>query len=278
MGLRPAIITIIFAAQTLAQAPCYNLGVATPLPSKYVKCANSDMCCRTNDASADTCPQSADLRGLCISQNQDIWRESCTDQKWQSEGCLKLCMDVYVGSDGVSTNRSQTDYRLTRCVDDGSLCCGAPGSDEAGDCCKAKRGVFLDNLKIVSAKPPSASSSQTRLSITRETITSTNSRSTAQSTTQPPTQTPAPSSGSDTNVGAIAGGVVGGVAGILAFVLAGWLLRRHKKGKINHETEPARTDMDPQKKHELFVQSPQAELPGEYVNPVELEATAKHQG
>ena len=52
------------------------------------------MCCaiRRDGGSADICEKN----GLCgnplIDQN-DFWRESCTDQSWQSESCLKLCVN-----------------------------------------------------------------------------------------------------------------------------------------------------------------------------------------
>ena len=52
------------------------------------------MCCavRRDGGSADECEKN----GLCsnpLIDANDFWRESCTDRSWQSESCLKLCID-----------------------------------------------------------------------------------------------------------------------------------------------------------------------------------------
>jgi hypothetical protein len=97
MVFRIAVLTAIFAAQILAQREtgnCYNLGISTPRVSNYTQCGTSNMCCRKNDTRADSCA-TGDLLGLCVSDNQEIWRESCTEQRWDQGGCVKLCMDTY---------------------------------------------------------------------------------------------------------------------------------------------------------------------------------------
>lgn len=143
-----AILTISLAAQALAQSPCYNLGVSAPVRTTYVQCPNSTMCCRTNHdpATVDTCAPSGELGGLCISKYQEIWRESCTDETWESGGCVKLCMRTFgmknpetcrkkikltytsINEGNETINRANDDYRITRCSGDDSVCCGPPGS------------------------------------------------------------------------------------------------------------------------------------------------------
>src|SRR5437773_4140804 len=69
---------------------CYHPD-GSAAPSKYAPCNAGvhSMCCRTNDGGPDICRPD----GLCQStlDSSFIWRESCTDQSWQSPGCLKLC-------------------------------------------------------------------------------------------------------------------------------------------------------------------------------------------
>jgi hypothetical protein len=88
---------VILVAQAFAQEACYRMGTSAPIqmPIKYVKCPGSNMCCRTNDDSADTCITEGSLKGLCRSHDLDLWRESCTDQRWKSDECVKLCLDPY---------------------------------------------------------------------------------------------------------------------------------------------------------------------------------------
>lgn len=148
-------------ALALAQTPCYNYNDSMPVAAKYQKCGNSNMCCCTNDDNADTCAQSEQVRGLCITEAQEIWRGCCTDKDWNSEGCIKLCMGIYgvsiwakeqktrilansipVGDDSQMFYQAKRNYRVTRCLEDGSLCRGSPESREVIECCKARRGVF----------------------------------------------------------------------------------------------------------------------------------------
>lgn len=56
----------------------------------YEACGDSkshSMCCRKNDNSPDFCRSD----GLCINGDQ-LWRESCTDPKWESPACIQLCV------------------------------------------------------------------------------------------------------------------------------------------------------------------------------------------
>jgi hypothetical protein len=159
------------------------------------------------------------------------------------------------------------DYRITRCVADGSLCCGAPGSDEAGECCNAKRGVFLDGLKVVNTKPSGGVSSQI-LSATSGTSSATSS----------PSSTAAASSGSKSNTGAIVGGVVGGIGGIAVIAVVAWLLLRRRKQQL-HVAEVSGEQHYPAEKYRLQGELPgdnhryEAELHGGNVAPVEMDGS-----
>jgi hypothetical protein len=182
----------------------------------------------------------------------------------------KLTIVSIVDENNATINRADTDYRLTRCLVDGSLCCGAPGSKEAGDCCNAGKGVFLDNLKIVSTKPASQSTSVSS---------STTPSASASSST-------APSQGSTSNTGAIAGGVVAGVAGITIIALAVWLLMRRRKrnatvdNPYQHQQDVVyvqdkyRYDDEP---HGELPAEHARELPAENTTPVEMEARVRRE-
>jgi hypothetical protein len=162
------------------------------------------------------------------------------------------------------------DYRITRCVADGSLCCGAPGSDEAGECCNAKRGVFLDNLKVVNTKPTAGTSSQ---------ILSTTSASS--SATSSPSGTPAASSDSRSNTGAIVGGVVGGIGGIAVIAAVAWFLLRRRKQQSNVAELSNDYPLVPNEKYRLQQELPgdnqhyDAELHGTGVGPVEMDGSTR---
>ncbi|EAT91448.1 hypothetical protein HBI56_014260 [Parastagonospora nodorum] len=232
---RTICIFVAFAAQTLAQDQCWTKGVTAPTaaPNAYQKCPNSNMCCRTNADDGDRCATSADRAGLCISKNFDIWRESCTDKQWRDGNCLQLCTDPYVRDNGSTLNRSESDWLITPC-EDGSLCCGIRGSEEYGDCCRANKGVWLDNFKILSTKPAYGSLSS----------------GFASPTGCPSSSTPRQCSSSN-NTGAIVGGVVGGVGGIVAIVLGLWLLLRHRKPNRGARSELQDTGVVPTEKYAM---------------------------
>jgi hypothetical protein len=52
------------------------------------------MCCRTNDTNADTCATEPNLLGLCMTKDEDFWRESCTDKQWKDDQCVQLCLNT----------------------------------------------------------------------------------------------------------------------------------------------------------------------------------------
>ena len=132
-------------------------------------------------------------------------------------------------------SRAESDYLVTQC-DDGSLCCGSRGSPEFGECCRENRGVWLDNLKVVSTKPDTGSTSSMA------------SDQPAPSATVPPKPANASSSRTAIIVGVVAG-VLGGIAGITGCALLIWLLRRHKKRRISKVAEMENT---PVAQHEKF--------------------------
>ena len=90
MGLHTLILLLLTAAIGWAQT-CYRPG-GSAADYRYVPCnaGKQSMCCRTND---DNIPDICRPDRLCQAtyQYDIIWRESCTDQSWQSPGCLKLC-------------------------------------------------------------------------------------------------------------------------------------------------------------------------------------------
>ncbi|KAM3087765.1 hypothetical protein ACMFMG_001838 [Clarireedia jacksonii] len=89
------------------------------------------MCCHLGFANngGDQCG-SGSTYGLCGVTGTQLWRESCTDQTWQSPVCLKLCLGV-------------NDTAITACPD-GSYCCGK----NAKDCCDAGQGKFIVNNQV----------------------------------------------------------------------------------------------------------------------------------
>ncbi|KAF2114240.1 hypothetical protein BDV96DRAFT_600957 [Lophiotrema nucula] len=255
--------TIIFTLFYLcpsaaASTPCYNFGADKPLDAWYASCAgDSDapsMCCRINDqnASNDTCATEPAYKGLCHSAGGQLWRESCTDQSWESESCVKLCwgQDPVLLTNGTTTytNQSNGDYLITICPQDGSLCCGAAGSDAVTQCCTEEKGVWLDNYKIVTTKP----------------VFSTPALATATSTVPQESTSSLAKDSHGVSVGAVAGGVVGGVVA-LAFGAGGlWLLFRRRK-----ENRKAEDDVKPTQTHGL---SQKHELYTEERKPFEMEA------
>lgn len=81
---------------SVAHAKCYlpdgtdrNAGLAQ---EDYQPCDPGDdfsMCCATNrEVNPDRCRSD----GLCYATyDTNVWRESCTDQSWESPKCFKLC-------------------------------------------------------------------------------------------------------------------------------------------------------------------------------------------
>ena len=100
---------------------------------------------------------------------------------------------------------------VTTCGDR-SLCCGSIDQEAGQTCCSHRKGVYLENGKLVSTPPASAAASTAATA----SPTSSSSPSSSSSSASP---SPNPSSN---NTGAIVGGVVGGIAGIVAAALAFW--------------------------------------------------------
>ncbi|PQE10499.1 Transmembrane alpha-helix domain protein [Rutstroemia sp. NJR-2017a BBW] len=131
--------------------------------SIYKPCNGSapvSMCCLlgygTSHNGGDQCG-SGSTYGLCGVTGTQLWRESCTDQTWQSPVCLKLCVGV-------------NDTAITACPD-GSYCCGK----NAMDCCNAGQGKFIVNNQVADLAADNSStidtSSSSSMSIEVETTT-----------------------------------------------------------------------------------------------------------
>jgi hypothetical protein len=174
-------------------------------------------------------------------------------------------------ADNSTINRSERDYKLTRCPKDNSLCCGAPGTPEAGECCNQGRGVYLDNLTILTTKPTASSYSVAPTASPSATPTTSASSSSSSAT---------PSPGNKSNTGAIVGAVVGAIGGIAIFGLAIWLLRRHKKRDEKPIDEVHETVIVPEK-YQMRGELPfdnyrhHGELHGHSIGPAEMEVPDK---
>ena len=95
-----ALLLLYSLLPVLISASCYEPDQDIIESDQYQPCGNgvssddASMCCavRRDGGSADECEKN----GLCsnpLIDVNDFWRESCTDQSWQSESCLKLCID-----------------------------------------------------------------------------------------------------------------------------------------------------------------------------------------
>ncbi|KAF0316707.1 hypothetical protein GQ607_016049 [Colletotrichum asianum] len=112
----PTIVLVaFFATVTNAKGACYvpngidrhslsNIG-----DNEYDPCEKDgvSMCCNTHNK--DRCQRS----GLCWEPSSNVlWRGSCTDQTWESPGCLKLCISPNetgdccenIGNDNIGNN------------------------------------------------------------------------------------------------------------------------------------------------------------------------------
>ncbi|KAF2788923.1 hypothetical protein K505DRAFT_378563 [Melanomma pulvis-pyrius CBS 109.77] len=198
----------------------------------YLPCDTSSefsMCCRTYEPGGfpvDVCEGS-----FCRnSKTKELWRESCSDATWKSEGCVKLCVE---GEDG------DVDVMLTECPD-GSLCCG----NSNNLCCDRGGGKWVVDGKILSTNPnPSASSSASSTtsstavstSLDHASASSDSSRAshasvasvTQDASTETSTQGPA-AAGPRNKTPIIAGSVVAGIAGLALVVGLVWLVLRRR--------------------------------------------------
>ncbi|CZR66647.1 uncharacterized protein PAC_16548 [Phialocephala subalpina] len=199
------------------------------------------VCCHLGvlNNGGDACG-SGNTFGLCGITGTQLWRESCTDQTWESPYCLKLCT-TGAGATG--------DVEITAC-DDGSYCCGQNNAT----CCDAGEGLFIVNNQVSLTKSTSSSSSSSSTSTSSSSsstnLPSSSSSSTTSTTTLPATvstvtnsssPSPSPSStNSGLSTGAKAGIAVGAVLGALAIAGAVLFLRKKKKAG-GPEAEPPYT-------------------------------------
>lgn len=109
-------IVLFFSVVALSSATsCYNpdgtdrnkdsdvaQGTTTYVPCDQTK--GFSMCCRYG---ANGCRVDGLCQGHAPDGSQPIWRESCSDQSWDSPYCLKLCIE---GTDEKGNNRT---YRRT---------------------------------------------------------------------------------------------------------------------------------------------------------------------
>ena len=142
--------------------------------------------------------------------------------------------------EGFEVNMANSDYLVTPC-DDGSYCCG--NGNLAENCCKEKRGVFLENGMAVSRDSNSilsgvaASSSikaipSSSLSVALTSLQSFNAPTPIASVSSSSAAKPSPETG--TIIGAAIGGaaVLALITGIIVFI---WMRRMTYKSR-GHET------------------------------------------
>ncbi|KAH7134932.1 hypothetical protein B0J11DRAFT_564384 [Dendryphion nanum] len=203
--MRVQILLLVLVASV--QAACFYPN-GTQNNDFYQPCGNKgqhSMCCRINDTFPDTCLTDSARLGLCA--NGDLlWRESCTDPTWQSEGNLA------------------DDHVTLRTCDDGSYCCGT--NAEAANCCARRHGKFLSKGQVLTTNPLLTSSSTTSSLASPSlssmtTISTTNSISSQTENIQPqPVKSETP---------LIAGVVVGGVLGLAIIIAVVWLIMHRRK-------------------------------------------------
>ncbi|KAF4810304.1 hypothetical protein CGCTS75_v014619 [Colletotrichum tropicale] len=267
----PTIVLVaFFATVTNAKGACYvpngidrhslsNIG-----DNEYDPCEKDgvSMCCNTHNK--DRCQRS----GLCWEPSSNVlWRGSCTDQTWESPGCLKLCISPNeTGIDQLPMN--EMDQAVTGCNDgegdEQTYCCGY--YEQARSCCEAGLGMRIVNGQVV------AKTSGTTTSAT------TTSESTTSATTAP-TQTPsastsaADSGNASSNAGIIGGAVGGSVAAVMVLGLTWFIwLRRRKAAKSSGASNMANmVELNSGERKELYSQRMP---PGYSRQPSELPTTA----
>ncbi|KUJ09564.1 uncharacterized protein LY89DRAFT_273028 [Mollisia scopiformis] len=217
------LLCLSFSSSLASATTCYLYG-GQAIDSAYQPCngtAPVSMCCHlgVSNNNGDACG-SGSTYGLCGVTGTQLWRESCTDQTWQSPSCLKLCT-TGAGATG--------DSMITAC-DDGSYCCGQNNAT----CCDAGQGMFIVDNEVSLTKSTSSSSSA---SSTATSLPSTSSSSTsapiAASSTGTPSPMPTNSTSSGMTTGAkvgIAVGVTGGVLAIAAGLVFLFMRRRKDTG------------------------------------------------
>jgi len=182
------------------------------------------MCCALDSSSRYLNAKSGTIRrddGLCADQSgQDIYRNSCTDQTWQSPEDVKLCVN--------GTRQGAEDVPITVC-NDGSYCCGNTAASES--CCQNGLGVWIVNGEETSSNPNGSASSNSAIHTATSSILSSTALASDAASSSPSAINPEPK----TNAGAIAGGVVGGVASLAAISGAClYLLFKRRRASSTH--------------------------------------------
>ncbi|KAF6821433.1 hypothetical protein CMUS01_11388 [Colletotrichum musicola] len=149
--LRVLVAALGLATKALAQeASCYAPNGDIANNSTYSACNRLGItqagvfstCCALNAAveERELCSSS----GLCITQQQKQIRGFCTDKTWESNACVRFCMDEESG--GSSSNLSF----LTPCNDGtATYCCG----DSNTACCGTDDAVELIPQPVAAAGP-----------------------------------------------------------------------------------------------------------------------------
>ncbi|KAK1982803.1 hypothetical protein LZ30DRAFT_716369 [Colletotrichum cereale] len=120
-------------------------------PYRYEPCDSDghSMCCDT--LRGDPCRD-----GLCWNEKDGfLWRKGCTDKRWRSPNCSKLCIDADVFAPGTNRAMSEIEVKITRCAD-GSYCCG--DGELAGPCCQLGRGMRVVDGQVTMALEASVAS------------------------------------------------------------------------------------------------------------------------
>ncbi|KAK6516846.1 hypothetical protein TWF506_006731 [Arthrobotrys conoides] len=166
-------------------------GTLSPSYSGHSACnkgaaVKETMCCalgnrRTDDM--DLCISN----GLCLDSNGTYYRASCTDETWESEACLKICMD-FVGPGGEEYKSSNAPVYF---CDDGTVCCGSEAVGQA--CCQKGNGFelpIIDLSRVVSTVTikfePEPSTSTSTSPPTSTLMISTGTTETRTASTNPP--------------------------------------------------------------------------------------------
>ncbi|KAK6341166.1 hypothetical protein TWF696_008252 [Orbilia brochopaga] len=133
---------------TVPTKQCYYPDGSPTNVTDYQPCNNAEgmasMCCAIANRGtnfSDTCLPN----GLCRSgtaTGTQLWRESCTDPKWQDPACLRICLSRDQFYDWIVD-----DAPVTMC-EDGTVCCG---DTEIGGrrCCAAGSGFRLPNMSAL---------------------------------------------------------------------------------------------------------------------------------
>uniref|UniRef100_A0A8H7KDV7 Mid2 domain-containing protein n=1 Tax=Bionectria ochroleuca TaxID=29856 RepID=A0A8H7KDV7_BIOOC len=125
--------------------PCNKLGITQE--GVYSSCCNLDGKAGDRDLCTTT--------GLCLNKGL-LFRGYCSDKSWESDACVKVCMDESVGGSSNGT------VEITPCTD-GKYCCGHNNLT----CCGTSRAFELPTL--VNVKGSSSAANVTQTAIVTET-------------------------------------------------------------------------------------------------------------